>query len=114
MSADAPMSSVSTHVLDAVSGAPAAGVAVRLERQPGGTLAEATTDADGRIARLGDPDLAPGTYRLTFATGDYFAALGRPTFYPQIQISFTVGEPGQHYHVPVLLSPFAYSTYRGS
>jgi len=107
------VSTLSTHVLDAVRGAPAAGVGVRLDRD-GDLVAEATTDADGRIGRLGPPELAAGTYRLTFATGAYFAALGQPTFYPQVQITFTVGEPEQHYHVPVLLSPFAYSTYRGS
>ncbi len=113
------MSTLSTHVLDATRGGPAVGIAVRLERpaehpQEFVVLAEAHTDADGRVDRVGETDLAPGTYQLTFATGEYFAALGRPTFYPQVQITFTVGEPGQHYHVPVLLSPFAYSTYRGS
>jgi 5-hydroxyisourate hydrolase len=103
---------LSTHVLDAARGCPAAGVAVRLDR--GGELvAGATTDADGRVRDLG-PELAAGPYRLTFATGDYFAATGQQGFYPEVAVSFTVTDPAQHHHVPLLLSPFAYSTYRGS
>ncbi|MGF0117540.1 hydroxyisourate hydrolase [Promicromonospora sp. Marseille-Q5078] len=110
-------SHVTTHVLDAVSGLPAAGVAVSLwsvGADAAERLADATTDADGRVKDLGPESLDAGTYRVTFATGDYFAALGTATFYPSISIDFTV-EPGRdHYHVPCLLSPFAYSTYRGS
>jgi 5-hydroxyisourate hydrolase len=101
--------SLSTHVLDATTGRPAAGVAVRLEHADGGAVAEGTTDADGRVAKLA-PDLAAGTYRLVFDTGDYFP----DTFYPQVVVTFRVDGPEQHYHVPLLLSPFAYSTYRGS
>lgn len=103
-------SRVTTHVLDAVSGRPAVGVAARLEGADGSVLARGTTDDDGRIADLGPVDLAPGTYRITFDTGPYFAA----TFYPEVVLSFTIDDPQEHYHVPLLLSPYAYSTYRGS
>ncbi len=103
--------SLSTHVLDAVTGRPAAGVAVRLEH--GGTpVAEGVTDPDGRIRDLGP--LRAGTHRLTFDTGAWFAAAGTPAFYPEVTIAFTVADPDAHHHVPLLLSPFAYSTYRGS
>jgi len=102
------MSSLSTHVLDATTGQPAAGVAVRLSRD-GAELAAASTDTDGRIGKLAD-GLAAGTYRLVFDTGRYFTA----TFYPEVVVTFTVSGPERHYHVPLLLSPFAYSTYRGS
>ena len=111
------MSSLSTHVLDAALGRPAAGVAVRLEAVGGdadGVLARASTDADGRVAGFGDGPLPAGTYRLVFEVADYFAAGGRPAFYPQVVVVFEITDPGQHYHVPLLLSPFAYSTYRGS
>lgn len=110
------MSHLTTHVLDATSGTPAAGVGIALHRQPetgsGELVAEGTTDADGRLG-LG-PDILPrGTYALTFATGAYFAARGVETFYPSATITFAVADAA-HYHVPLLLSPFAYSTYRGS
>lgn len=107
--------SLSTHVLDAALGRPAAGVAVRLERAadvPGAGPAAGVTDGDGRLA-----DLAPqaaGTYRLVFDTAAYFAATGQSGFYPEVTITFTVADPGAHLHVPLLLSPYAYSTYRGS
>ena len=104
--------SVSTHVLDSVTGRPAAGMAVRLldgER----VVAEGTTDADGRC-RLVEGDTATGTHRLVFGTGDWFAGRGRETFYPEVVLTFAVREPADHHHVPLLLSPFAYSTYRGS
>lgn len=103
---------LSTHVLDAALGRPAAGVAVRLERD-GELLAEAVTDADGRIGELGSA-LDAGDHRITFDTGAYFAATGQQGFYPEVSVAFTVVDPGQHHHVPLLLSPFAYSTYRGS
>jgi 5-hydroxyisourate hydrolase len=103
--------SLSTHVLDAALGRPAVGVAVRLERG-GGVVAEAVTDADGRVRALGE--LVVGTHRLTFDTGSYFAASGRKAFYPEVTVAFTVSDPDEHHHVPLLLSPFAYSTYRGS
>ncbi|GAB2731104.1 hydroxyisourate hydrolase [Nocardia thraciensis] len=106
------MSTLSTHVLDAVRGAPASGVAVTLFGMDGTERAAAHTDEDGRVAGLGG-DLTPGTYRLRFGTGDYFAALQVAAFYPEVTIAFAVGGE-RHYHVPLLLSPFSYSTYRGS
>ncbi|MRH87203.1 hydroxyisourate hydrolase [Nocardia sp. SYP-A9097] len=105
------MSSLSTHVLDAVHGAPAAGVTVTLFDWAGTELASGSTDADGRIGALAE--VAAGDYRLRFDTGGYFTAQGVDAFYPEVTIAFAVtGE--RHYHVPLLLSPFAYSTYRGS
>ena len=104
--------SVSTHVLDSVEGRPAAGVAVRLET-PDVVLAEGVTDADGRC-RLTDDATRAGTYRLVFDTGSWFAAQDRAAFYPEVVLTFVVREPAEHHHVPLLLSPFAYSTYRGS
>ncbi|GAB2746871.1 hydroxyisourate hydrolase [Salinifilum aidingensis] len=111
------MSAVTTHVLDAARGQPAAGVAIHLESLVDSEwklLAEGETDADGRIRNLGPDRLDAGDYRLTFATGDYFDRQGTATFYPQAQITFRITDPEQHYHVPLLLSPFAFSTYRGS
>lgn len=113
------MSGLSTHVLDTATGRPAAGVPVLLERrQEGGwrELRRSTTDADGRVRSLlpaGEP-LAAGEHRLTFALADWFAAQGRETFYPEAAIVFTVARPEEHHHVPLLLAPFGYSTYRGS
>jgi 5-hydroxyisourate hydrolase len=110
---------VSTHILDAVAGGPAPGVPVALSRRDsdgGWTQVEAgVTDADGRLRFAAET--ASGVYRLTFATGPYFADLGRETFYPEVVITFTavtLDEAPGHYHVPLLLSPYAYSTYRGS
>ncbi|QBS41747.1 hydroxyisourate hydrolase [Nocardia sp. CS682] len=105
------MSTVSTHVLDAVRGAPAKHVAVTLYRGAE-QLNSGTTDADGRIGALAEA-LAPGTYRLVFDTGAYFAGQHVDTFYPEVSVTFAVTEE-RHYHVPLLLSPFAFSTYRGS
>jgi 5-hydroxyisourate hydrolase len=105
--------SLSTHVLDAVSGRPATGVVVTLTDAAGTTLTTAGTDADGRIARLGD-DLAAGVYRLHFDTASYFTATGTTGFYPEIVIAFEITDPAGKYHVPLLLSPYSYSTYRGS
>jgi 5-hydroxyisourate hydrolase len=105
------MTHLSTHVLDAVSGRPAVGIAVTLTAADGVALASAHTDADGRVAALAD-GLAPGVYRLTFDTASYFA--GTPTFYPEVTITFEATPDSSKYHVPLLLSPFAYSTYRGS
>ncbi|TFB83870.1 hydroxyisourate hydrolase [Cryobacterium algoricola] len=113
----APRSRITTHVLDAVSGRPAAGVPVELEqRLESGwhALASAGTDADGRVSVLGPADLPAGRYRLTFDTGRYFAGTGQPTLYPEISVTIDLSDPAAHYHVPLLLSPFAYSTYRGS
>ncbi|HLT84584.1 MAG TPA: hydroxyisourate hydrolase [Phototrophicaceae bacterium] len=108
---------VTTHVLDAARGAPAVGVRVELARLEGETavpLAAAVTDADGRTSELGPPRLDPGTYRVTFATGEYFRAQDVATFYPRVSVEFLVEAGEEHYHVPCLLSPYAYSTYRGS
>ena len=110
---------ISTHVLDASAGAPAAGVSVTLSRLAGSWLdvESGVTDADGRHRFLAD--VPAGTYCLTFGTGAYFAARAVATFYPEVAVTFTVPEPAGdadagHFHVPLLLSPFAYSTYRGS
>ncbi|MDP9167514.1 MAG: hydroxyisourate hydrolase [Actinomycetota bacterium] len=105
--------SISTHVLDAVSGRPASGVSVTLADAAGAQLATAATNGDGRIAALGE-DVPAGVYRLHFDTGGYFGALGVPTFYPEVVIVFEIVDPAGGHHVPVLLSPYAYSTYRGS
>ena len=114
------MSAITTHVLDTSRGRPAAGVAVRLEALTAeGTvtvLGRGATDADGRLRTLlpeGTP-LAAGTYRLTFETGAYFGEGEAAGFYPRMAIDFEVRDAAQHYHVPLLLSPFGYSTYRGS
>ena len=108
------MSAVTTHVLDSARGKPASGVDVRLENADGIEIANGRTDADGRIGELAPDSLAAGTYRLVFDTAGYFAATGQPAFYPEVAVAFTVDDSGEHYHVPLLLAPFAYSTYRGS
>ena len=105
--------SLSTHVLDAVSGTPATGVPVTLFDARDAVLASAVTDDDGRIANLGD-DLGAGVFRLRFDTATYFAAQGITGFYPEIVIAFEIADAAAKHHVPVLLSPYAYSTYRGS
>lgn len=107
----ASRSAVTTHVLDAAAGAPAAGVPVRLEASGGSLLASGVTDADGRLKDLGPAELPAGVYRLIFDTGAYH---GPDAFYPEVVVCFRISAPGVHHHVPVLLSPFAYSTYRGS
>jgi 5-hydroxyisourate hydrolase len=104
--------SVSTHVLDAVLGRPAAGMTVQLLDEHG-LVTEGTTDADGRC-RLTEEPTAAGPYRLVFGTGEWSAGQGRETFWPEVVLTFAVHEPAEHHHVPLLLSPFAYSTYRGS
>lgn len=96
--------SLSTHVLDAGNGRPAAGIGVRLERADGTVIATDRTDADGRITGW---DPGAGVHRLVFDTGDH-------AFYPEVAVTFRIDDPGQHHHVPLLLSPFAYTTYRGS
>lgn len=105
------MTTCSTHVLDAAAGRPATGVAVRLSHG-GTTIAETVTDGDGRVRF--DVDLGPGDHRLTFATGAWFARDGRPALFPEVLLSFTVTDDQPHYHVALLLSPYAYTTYRGS
>jgi len=104
--------SISTHVLDSVTGQPAAGIAVRLVAGAD-VLAEGVTDHDGRC-RLVEGATIAGTHRLVFATGLWFAEQGRDTFYPEVVLTFAVHEPADHHHVPLLLAPFGYSTYRGS
>ncbi len=111
------VSQITTHVLDAQRGVPAAGVAVELSRREGegwALVASGVTDADGRAKQLGPERVPGGEYRLRFDTGAYFASSGTDTFYPEVLIGFAVADDGRHYHVPLLLSPFAYSTYRGS
>jgi 5-hydroxyisourate hydrolase len=114
------MSAITTHILDLSSGRPAVGVAVALEvrrdesRWDG--LASGATDADGRLRDL-LPEAMPleaGTYRLRFQAGRYFLDLGVRSFHPSIVVEFAVDDPAGHYHIPLLLSPFGYSTYRGS
>ncbi|WP_164700125.1 hydroxyisourate hydrolase [Modestobacter sp. KNN46-3] len=111
------MSAVTTHVLDTAQGRPAAGVLVRLEQVTGvgsAVIAAGTTDDDGRVRSLGPDRVCPGSYRLVFDTAGYFTRTGQPCFFPEVSVSFVVADPTQHHHVPLLLSPFAYSTYRGS
>ena len=110
------MSSFSTHVLDTMSGCPAAGVALRLWDAKGGLLHSGVTNEDGRCADL--PEVHPGRYRIEFEIAAYFRARGAvlsdPPFLDVVAIDFGVSDDGGHYHVPLLVSPFAYSTYRGS
>jgi len=114
------MSGITTHVLDLSLGQPGRGVAVRLEVQMGDrgwvVLADRVTDDDGRVRDLlaTGARLDAGRYRLTFATGPYFAARGQECFFPEAAITFEVRDGAAHHHVPLLLSPFGYSTYRGS
>jgi 5-hydroxyisourate hydrolase len=124
------VSAISTHVLDVAAGCPAAGMLVRLERvapagqgvaPAGEEIAAASTDTDGRIAGLGPEVIAPGTYRLIFDTGGYLSrqrgegasVAGTQVFFPEVTATFIVTDGG-HYHVPLLMSPFGYSIYRGS
>jgi 5-hydroxyisourate hydrolase len=107
------MATCSTHVLDAALGRPAAGVVVLLAGG-GTTVEESTTDADGRVRFAAE--LTTGPHRLTFATGPWFAAQERDTFFPEVNLVFEVtpAQADEHHHVALLLSPFAYTTYRGS
>ena len=110
---------ISSHVLDTALGRPAAGVPVRLERlEPDGAwgvLGEGVTNADGRVSDfLRGAELAAGSYRLCFATEAYFLGSGRPCFFPHVDVVFRVEHAGTRLHIPLLLSPFGYSTYRGS
>lgn len=113
------MSGITTHVLDLTRGRPAAGVAVSLARVDGDAviaIGAGETDRDGRLRTLvpADAALEPGVYRLTFDTGAYFRGQGVEHFHPQVSIVFDVRDATQDCHVPLLLSPFGYSTYRGS
>jgi 5-hydroxyisourate hydrolase len=114
------MSAITTHILDTSKGKPASGVTVVLERfsdeSEWSELGRGETDADGRLKNLlpDDAVLLSGTYRLTFETGKYFDEQSIESFYPQVTISFIIRDATQHYHVPLLLNPFGFSTYRGS
>jgi 5-hydroxyisourate hydrolase len=111
------MTSLSTHVLDTAHGRPAAGMAVALSG-PDGEIARAPTNADGRCPDLAQGGLAQGRYSLRFAVADYFRAQGvrlpDPPFLDVVTIEFGIAADGGHYHVPLLVSPYGYSTYRGS
>jgi len=108
------MSHITTHILDAAIGRPASDVRVVLLDDSGVERASGTTDSNGRVTDLGPDLLSNGAYRLKFDVGAYFARTGTETFYPSVTIEFSVTDAEQHYHVPLLISPFAYSTYRGS
>lgn len=113
------MSGITTHVLDTSRGRPAEGVPATLELESAGgwkLIGKGVTNSDGRITDLvaKDSDLSAGVYRLIFDTGKYFADRQTRSFYPQVTVVFQVEDASQHYHVPLLLSPFGYSTYRGS
>jgi 5-hydroxyisourate hydrolase len=110
--------SVTTHVLDTSGGRPASGIDVRLEARDGEgwrELGSGRTDEDGRARDLlGEGQPEPGIFRLRFATGEYFQALGIESFHPEVTVVFRVEDPAEHHHIPLLLSPFGYTTYRGS
>ncbi|HKP63993.1 MAG TPA: hydroxyisourate hydrolase [Polyangiales bacterium] len=112
------MSPITSHVLDTALGKPAVGLALRLQRQAADgwqTLAERSTNQDGRAPDLLAPGtLVRGTYRMIFDTGSYLRATGQAVFYPQVEIVFAIEAETEHYHIPLLLSPFGYTTYRGS
>jgi 5-hydroxyisourate hydrolase len=113
------MSGITTHVLDIARGRPAAGVPVTLEAKGEGgwaVVGRGATDADGRLRDLAPSDsvLSEGQYRLTFDAGAYFDASGADGFYAEVVVSFVVRDAAAHYHVPLLLSPYGYTTYRGS
>ncbi len=113
------MSGITTHVLDIARGQPARGVPVNLEARAGSGwrgVGRSVTDEDGRVTQLlrSDVSLAAGIYRITFGVETYFQSEGIETFYPEASIVFHVRDADAHYHVPLLLSPYGYSTYRGS
>jgi 5-hydroxyisourate hydrolase len=112
------MSAITTHVLDTSLGRPAAGIRVQLHCKSGEAwklIGESHTDANGRCADLMEEEKAmAGTYRLLFFSAEYFRERSTETFYSEIPVIFEVADPDQHFHVPLLISPFGYSTYRGS
>lgn len=109
---------ITTHVLDVARGGPAVGVSVALDARRGNDwvrIASGTTDDRGRLASLSDTtEIPPGVYRLTFDTGSYQQRFGAVSFFPEVQVMFSVKDATQHFHVPLLVSPFGYSTYRGT
>jgi 5-hydroxyisourate hydrolase len=114
------VSPITSHVLDTAAGKPARGITVSIEFGQGPDcwteLARGVTDGDGRIGKF-NPELKPlepGVYRLRFLTAAYFTASGIHGFYPEVAVIVQIDDPGQHYHIPLLLSPFGYTTYRGS
>ncbi len=112
------MSKLTTHVLDTALGRPAEGVTIVLEGLKSSGLKEigrGVTNSDGRVKDImGESNLTAGTYKMTFHTKDYLAASDRKGFYPYVEVVFEVTNPEEHHHIPLLLSPFGYSTYRGS
>ena len=113
------MSAITTHVLDLKSGLPARAVAVRLEIHRADrwtSLGDRVTDDDGRVRDFiaQGARVDSGLYRLTFRTGEYFRAQGTAAFHPEVVVSFEISDPARHHHVPLLISPFGYTTYRGS
>ena len=113
------MTAISTHVLDTATGRPAAGINVSLLREAVAgvwqQLGTGVTDAEGRVQDLlAGETLDRGTYRLVYGTGEYHRGKGVPTFFPNVTVDFTVDDPGRHFHVPLLLSPYGYAAYRGS
>jgi 5-hydroxyisourate hydrolase len=106
---------ISTHVLDTTTGRPAEGMSVLLEEiDPFTVLGSGITDENGRLGELGPAFGRAGDYRLIFETAPYFAKTGQTCFFPQVIVAFTVADPSTRIHIPLLLGPFAYSTYRGS
>ena len=112
------MSGITSHVLDTSRGKPAEGITIRLEIEGSEdqweTLKECVTDSDGRVADMADDSFDVGHYRVCFLVDDYFLRQQQQAFYRVVRIEFKVDDPKQHYHVPLLLNPFGYSTYRGS
>ena len=109
---------ITTHVLDTARGVPAAGLEVILELRhlsDWSAIGRATTDVQGRIAEFSEAPMAPGTYRMTFDIGTYHRDLGMTTpFFPEVKIVFSIRDVDEHYHIPLLLSPYGYSTYKGA
>jgi 5-hydroxyisourate hydrolase len=108
---------ISTHILDTTRGRPAAGVEVTLERAAAdgwSAIGRGRTDEDGRVGALMSESPGPGTYRIVFAVGAWFEAQQVDAFYPEVSIAFRVARGGEHFHVPLLLNPFGFTTYRGS
>ncbi|HED14109.1 MAG TPA: hydroxyisourate hydrolase [Gammaproteobacteria bacterium] len=114
------MSQISCHVLDTAHGCPASGIPIQLYQQSNEAqwqcLGQSKTDADGRVTDLlvAEQSLPAGIYRVHFVIRDYLQSTGQAVFYPYVDVVFTISNDGQHYHIPLLLSPYGYSTYRGS